>query len=107
MRVGSVRSLHRFPVKSMGGETLDEVRVSSSGFAGDREYALRDEVHREIRGAKNWPALLLCSAEYDEDRKVVIRMPDDRTFRPGDAGLEQALSDLVGTRVTIHALEPP
>jgi uncharacterized protein len=43
MRIGTVRSLHRYPVKSMGGQALSEARVEPLGIAGDRLYALRDQ----------------------------------------------------------------
>jgi uncharacterized protein YcbX len=37
--VGVVRALWRYPVKSMAGESLEEVDVSWHGFEGDRRYA--------------------------------------------------------------------
>src|SRR3954462_4492715 len=41
--VGRVRSLHRYPVKSMLGEDLDRVAVDRRGVVGDRAYALIDD----------------------------------------------------------------
>jgi uncharacterized protein len=105
MHIATVRSLHRFPVKSMGGETLDSVETTLGGFPGDREYALRDERRREIRGAKNWPALMLCSTQRDDGR-LLVRMPDGTLFEPGDARLDAALSQLVKTEVRLCAREP-
>lgn len=44
-RVGRVVGLWRYPVKSMGAETVPEVDVSWHGFAGDRRWAfVRDGV---------------------------------------------------------------
>jgi uncharacterized protein YcbX len=37
--VGRVAALWRYPVKSMGGEALEEAEVSWHGFAGDRRWA--------------------------------------------------------------------
>ena len=37
--VGRITSLHRYPVKSMGGEQLAEALVTLQGIAGDRSYA--------------------------------------------------------------------
>lgn len=37
-----VERLRRFPVKAMGGEELDRVRVDARGLAGDRWFAVRD-----------------------------------------------------------------
>ena len=38
--VGVVASLWRYPVKSMLGEKLDQVDITSKGLLGDRAYAL-------------------------------------------------------------------
>jgi uncharacterized protein len=38
-RIGTVHSIHRYPVKSMSGEDLQEARVTFAGLAGDRVYA--------------------------------------------------------------------
>jgi len=35
-RIGTVRMLRRHPVKGMGGEILDEARVTFVGLVGDR-----------------------------------------------------------------------
>jgi hypothetical protein len=41
--VGKVESLWRYPVKSMAGETLDEVFVGYAGVFGDRLYAFLNQ----------------------------------------------------------------
>ena len=45
-RVGTIESLWRYPVKSMGGETLGESFLGFSGVYGDRCYAFRDSAAR-------------------------------------------------------------
>ena len=53
--VGRVAALWRYPVKSMGAEALDEVRVSWHGLAGDRRWAfIRDG---EVRNGFPWLTL--------------------------------------------------
>ncbi|WP_320669092.1 MOSC domain-containing protein [Patulibacter defluvii] len=44
--LGTVTSLHRFPVKSMRGERLTRAWLGPAGVAGDREWALLDEQRR-------------------------------------------------------------
>jgi hypothetical protein len=45
--VGTVESLWRYPVKSMGGEMLNESFMGFSGFYGDRCYAFRNSAARK------------------------------------------------------------
>jgi uncharacterized protein YcbX len=45
--VGTVESLWRYPVKSMGGEALDEAFMGFSGFYGDRCYAFKNSSARK------------------------------------------------------------
>lgn len=37
-----IAAIHRYPVKSLGGEALDRARVESRGIAGDRRWMLVD-----------------------------------------------------------------
>ena len=64
MQIGRVKEIRRYPVKSMGGETLDRVEVGPGGLPGDRAWAVRDEVRGGIRGAKKLGELMKCSARY-------------------------------------------
>src|SRR5215208_4179013 len=41
MKVGEVEALFRYPVKSMGGETLEVADLGWHGLDGDRRLALR------------------------------------------------------------------
>lgn len=42
VKIGTITQVHRFPVKSMRGESLSEVRVHAGGLTGDRVYAFVD-----------------------------------------------------------------
>lgn len=113
MRIGTVRSIHRFPVKSMAGEALDRIAVhAGSGLLGDRLYALRDEKAGEIRGAKKWPVLLQCVARFDAEPApgrvppVVIQLPDGSTVRSDAPDVSEQLSRLIGRPVKLCPLEP-
>ena len=39
--IGTIETLYRFPVKSMGGEQLDQAFIGYSGVYGDRIYAFK------------------------------------------------------------------
>ncbi|MET0900095.1 MAG: MOSC N-terminal beta barrel domain-containing protein, partial [Mycobacterium sp.] len=60
----TVTQLWRFPVKSMGGHVVDEVRVDRRGVHADRLWAVRDLDHDITATARKIPALLGCTARY-------------------------------------------
>ncbi len=41
-RIGTLKTVRRYPVKSMAGEDLDAARVTFAGLIGDRVYAIVD-----------------------------------------------------------------
>jgi uncharacterized protein YcbX len=102
----------RYPVKSMGGESLPRAAVGPMGIAGDRGWALRDEAAGEIRGAKKMPVLMRCAARYDAEPAVgscppvTMNLPDGSVVRSGDADAGERLSALTGRRLTLWPLQP-
>ncbi len=113
MHVGHIAEIRRFPVKSMGGESLHEAVLTAGGIAGDRGWALRDESAREIRGAKRWPVLMQCSAAYRTEPAAGggvphadITLPDGTTTATDDPDVHRRLSDLLRTPVTLWPLRP-
>jgi uncharacterized protein YcbX len=54
MRVGEI---WRYPVKSMGGERLDETTVGLDGLPGDRLVQVRDGQGRRLTARSHWPLL--------------------------------------------------
>jgi uncharacterized protein YcbX len=110
--VGRVAEIWRYPVKSMGGETLPAAAIGSVGIAGDRGWALRDELAGEIRGAKKMPALMRCRARYDTEPggedipDATMSLPDGSRVRTSDADAGARLSALVGRQVTLWPRQP-
>ena len=43
-RIGTIKELWRYPVKSMRGEQLDSVFVGFSGLMGDRFYSIVNKI---------------------------------------------------------------
>jgi uncharacterized protein YcbX len=112
-RLGTIGEIWRYPVKSMGGERLDEVAVTAAGLTGDRAWAVRDTAAGEIRGAKRIPPLLLCTASFLEEpgpnggeTPVEVTLPDGSTVRSGDSDVAGRLSAALGREVTLEALRP-
>src|SRR3954453_7906730 len=109
---GTVVSLHRWPVKSMAGESADALRIDSRGAGGDRAQALFDVFGHEPRRlpVRQLPRMLSWSAAYprapgaeldpDDPPLPVLTAPDGRTFRWDDPALPGGLRDGRGRRVT-------
>jgi uncharacterized protein YcbX len=112
MIVGRVVGIWRYPVKSMGGGRLESVRLGPLGVPGDRGWALYDHDAGEVRGAKNFPALMRCAARYLEEPSETeippaeIRLPDGSTVRSDRPEAAERLSALLRAKVTIHPRRP-
>jgi len=114
MIVGTVAEIHRYPVKSMGGEALRLASVSQHGLVGDRAYSLFDPLEKRVASAKKsaaFPGLLDFSARYlaggQESRPlsvVEITFPDGRTIRSDDPACVEALSIWFGRRVELGSV---
>lgn len=112
MLIGRVREIWRYAVKSMGGEQLPQTTLGTRGIPGDRGWAVRDERAGEIRGGRNFPVLLQCTARYLEEPTdggsppAAITLPDGSRIRSDDAEITSQLSALVGRPVTLCPLRP-
>jgi uncharacterized protein YcbX len=114
--VGSIASLWRFPVKSMGGEQLHDVEVTERGVLGDRAYALIDKDTGKVVSAKSvrlFPNILDCKAVFvgpprrDGDLpSVQIQMPDSSTVRSDSGNAERVLSAYFRRNVTLGRIAP-
>lgn len=105
-----VESLHRYPVKSMLGETVAVLDVGHGGAEGDRRLALIDEETGRVASAKQarlWRRLLACSARIDDDGHVRVRLPDGIEMTPEDGAFEQSLSTLLGRAVRLATQRAP
>ena len=117
MLVGRLKEIWRYPVKSLGGSTLDLAAVHEKGIAGDRGWTAVDTETGDMCSAKRLPGLLNLNARYQHEPKdgiaykddipsVIIGFPDGREL---DALDEQsaAMSDFLGKSVRLYPLEPP
>ncbi len=116
--VGSVVSLHRYPVKSLMGEELNSSYLTERGLLGDRAFALVDQETGKVASAKNprkWARLFDFRATYagqpmvsDELPPVRISLPDG-TLLSSDRDIDETLSETLGRRVKLMrpSLEGP
>jgi len=112
MEVGQIKEIRRYPVKSMGGELLDEIELAERGLPGDRVWAVRDEVRGGIRGAKKIAALMELQARYPNppsakgSSPAEITLPDGSTVGTGDADVSDRIAKAIDHSVTLWPLLP-
>jgi uncharacterized protein YcbX len=112
MRIGTIKQIWRYAVKSMTGEQLDACTVGLNGIPGDRGWALRDETTGEITNGKHLPLLMQCAARYREAPAnafiphVDMRFPDGLTIGSDAADVNAQLTKLLGKPVSLWPLQP-
>lgn len=107
-----VVSLRRYPVKSMGGESLAVAHIVTRGISGDRIFAVRDEDNRlaaaHDAGHRVRRDEVFSFSAQTEGRRVVV---SDASGRIGDAGrpeVDAALSTTLGVPLRIaHETDIP
>ncbi|MGE0648113.1 MAG: MOSC domain-containing protein [Alphaproteobacteria bacterium] len=114
--VGAIKSLWRYPVKSMRGEGLDEALVTDSGVLGDRAYALIDQSNGKVASAKlpkKWGGLVEFAATFVEPPRagapppaVRISWPSGSDALSGDEDVDRRLSESLGRPVALTTSRP-
>jgi hypothetical protein len=89
-QAAKVQSLWRYPVKSMWGESCDELSFEDHGVAGDRAFGVLDLRSHTVISAKREGRMLGATASLSSG-ELVIKLPDGQKFDRGEA-LDEALS---------------
>lgn len=115
--VGTLASIWRYPVKSMRGEALESVDVSSSGLSGDRDFALLDLFDGRIATAKNprkWPNLFAFAARLEPGLEanslssiLRITLPDGRVVTGVKGAIDGLLSEALHRNVSLVTTQRP
>jgi uncharacterized protein YcbX len=111
--VGTVKTLSRFPVKSLLGESPASVDIANTGIVGDRAWGLVDVETGKVASAKHpriWAALLGLRATYPDGvgtgRTVRIDLGDGSVVDSTDADVDARVSAAVGRDVYLTAEVP-
>lgn len=94
-----VRSLWRYPVKSMQGEPLQLAEIGPDGIIGDRQFAVFDVESGLGLTARREPRLLQAAARWEDDR-LVVTLPDGAAVAER---FSEALSSWLGREVVLRA----
>jgi len=102
--IGRVREVWRYPVSSVGGETLASITVSPEGIAGDRRFALFDPEtglaaapEKETR----WRPALFITASQPDLGLPVLRFADGAEYALDDGALPDRLAEHFGFAVAV------
>jgi uncharacterized protein YcbX len=112
MRIGIVKEIYRYAVKSMAGEKLEECTVGTLGIPGDRGWAIRDETTGEITNGKRFPLLMRSAARYREAPAagfiphVDITFPDGTAVGSDASEVNERLTKLLGKPVSLWPVRP-
>ena len=114
--VGTVESLWRYPVKSMGGEILTESFVGFSGIYGDRCYAFRNSGARKgfpYLNANVQQQMLLYRPQFRHPERAAKppNLTEATSIAPGvtpaNAEPEDLLLDVLTPSGAVVALDDP
>lgn len=98
-----VLELWRYPVKSLGGELIEQAKIGEAGIAGDRGWGIQHVETGNVLTARRAPELLFASARLVAD-EVVISLPDGSEVNSADTGADAALSSWLEREV--HLVRP-
>jgi uncharacterized protein YcbX len=102
MKLAEIR---RYPIKSLLGEQLATAEVDQRGLVGDRLWAVRDAdgklgSGKNTRRFRRMPGLFTLRGRVG-DPVPVVELPGGRHFAADDPAAHEAVSELLGRRVTI------
>lgn len=111
-KVGRVAELYRYPVKSMGGESLEAAEVGWNGIEGDRRLGF---LRRGVAGGRPWLTAgklgslvayrpLRREGEATTALPQLVRLPDGRVAELRSEELREEISSLAGTPVDLVEL---
>lgn len=113
----TVAKIYRYAIKSMGGESVQNVQIARDGIVGDRRFAILEVETNDIASAKvprKWGKLMQFSARYVSEPidghplpRVEITFPDGRIRHNDDADIDAALSEVLGREVKLIEDTPP
>lgn len=96
-KVGSVKSIRRYPVKGMRGEDLNSAFISKTGIPHDRNYAFVDKnaTNREFPWftPRLRNEMLLFVPEISNSGRVSVKTPEDKEYSIDDPFFKKFLEE--------------
>lgn len=103
--MSTLRSIRRYPVKAMGGESLTEVRLDARGLVGDRGFAVADDdgkfaSGKNTRRFRRRDAVFAYTASTGADGSLRVQR-EASMWLVGEPELDADLSALMGANVRV------
>ena len=96
-----VAQLWRYPVKSMGGEQLEQAEVDERGLVGDRRWGILDQVTGKVLTGRREPRLLFARSRLMADGTCQITLDDGEVI-----GDDEDLCRWLGHAVSLIRAQP-
>ena len=108
-QVGIIKSIYRYPVKSMAGEELPSAELGWHGIEGDRRYAFMRAGNMSGMPwltASKLPELIRYKAYHTDGSSPVVRVrtPEGADTEVGHESLRQQIAAAFGSEVTLIRL---
>jgi uncharacterized protein YcbX len=107
----TVRSVFRYPVKSMLGVPVEAASAVPGGLVGDRGWALVDGQTGRVASAKRprlWRRLLEVGVDQPEEGgRILMTLPDGTRLNPGTPEADEALSRFLDRPVSMRQSRDP
>ena len=94
-----IREIWRYPIKSLGGESLGDADVGQR-IVGDREFGVFDAASGKLLSAKSVPALLTLGARW-HDGQTQLRLAEQWVTAESPAGVA-AIAAAIGRPVVLR-----
>jgi uncharacterized protein YcbX len=106
MELGKIKSLWRYPVKSLIGEEVERLEIDERGVKGDRLYAVSNTEGKfgsgkDTRRFRRIDGLATMSAKMLDNNGVSIHFPDETVLTDKDTLLNDKLSQTLEQSVTL------
>ena len=106
MKFGELSKISRYAIKSLGGESLDMVRLDQAGLDGDRNYALIDRdgkigSGKNTRRFRQIDGLLDLHARLTTDGAEIV-FADGECLHCNDPRLVDKLEQTLGLKLSIQ-----
>jgi len=106
-KVGNIKEIWQYPVKSMTGNKISVAKLNKEGLQGDRLWTIWDEVDQQLVGGKSFKKIMHLKASYQQatpsiaNPTVAITFPDGHIVSSDKPYLNDLLASFIGHPVRL------